>query len=87
MELLLASFYLDPESGKGGGKGEIKVRARGLEFKIKRASYETCKVEYDKNVDDFLEHRRANLPPLNTWNRPSQPLLPGNSLSVLVHEI
>ena len=69
---------------KEEGKWEVRVHVRGLEFKVELASHETCKAEYDKNVKEFLENSRMDLPPLNilgmeshiTIVQPSQPLTP-----------
>ena len=76
------TWILDLE--KEEGKWEVKVHVRGLEFKVKLASHETCKAEYDKNVKEFLKNSRTDLPPLDilgmdsytTTAQPSQPLTP-----------
>lgn len=69
---------------KDEGKWEIGVHVRGLKFKVELASHETCKAEYNKNVEKFLQKGRTDLPSLDvlgidshtTTAQPSQPLTP-----------
>ena len=57
------TWILDLE--KEQRKWEIKIHIWKLSFKVKLASHKTCKAEYDKKVEDFLEDSHTVLPPLN----------------------
>lgn len=85
------AWILDLE--KEEGKWKIEVYTRGLSFKVELASHKTCKAEYDKNVEDFLQKTRSDLPPLDilginshtTTAQPSQPLTP-RQLPIYIRE-
>ncbi len=46
-------------------KWEVEIHVRELEFKIELISHNTCKVEYDKNVENFLINNRTTCSSLN----------------------
>ena len=79
------TWILDLE--KEEGKWEVEIHIRGLSFKVELASHSTCKAEYDKKVEGFLEDSCTALPPLDvlgiynhtTTAQPSQPLTPRQS--------
>lgn len=50
---------------KEEGKWEVEVHVRRLEFKIELASHNTCKAEYDKKVEKFLNNSRTTLSSLD----------------------
>lgn len=47
---------------------KIQVHIGELEFKVKLASYQTCEVEYNENMENFLKNSRTADPPLGALN-------------------
>lgn len=75
----------------GDAEYEIKVHVGGLEFKVELASHDACSVDFEENVERFLEATRTVVPALDvlgiyshtTTAQPSQALTPrGRSIYI-----
>ena len=58
---------------KEEGEWDVEVHVRGLRFKVELASHDACKVQYDRNVAEFMEFGRTALPLLNVLGMESHP--------------
>lgn len=73
------TWVLDLE--KEEEKWQVEVHVRGLSFKIELANRNTCKAEYDRKVEDFLNDSALPLDVLGIYShtttaQPSQPFTP-----------